>query len=249
MTHKNQERSSTDAAEQNKKLTIYDFGCTDYQIIWQFQQDLVQQRLKNEMPDMLLIGEHPPVITTGRAAKTENILTPQIPIVEIERGGDATYHGPGQLIAYPIIKLPENERDLHAYLRKLEEVLILTLRDFGLWAIRHEGYTGVWVLDQTATSDTAERIIRRPRKIASIGVAVKQWVTYHGLALNVSTDLTPYTQINPCGLPAEVMTSLVAQAGPRAITMAAVKTALAKHFGQVFHYPDVSTHATLLTLR
>lgn len=180
-------------------MKIIDFGLSDYETIWQQQKQLVEKRLLGEIPDTILIGEHPPVITLGRGTHKENILAPQAPVVEIERGGDITYHGPGQLIAYPIILLPEGRRDLHRYLRDLEEAIILTLAEFGIEGTRETAYTGVWI--QTADG---------PRKLASIGVAVKKWVTYHGLALNVNTDLTAFTQMNPCGLSSEVMTSMQA---------------------------------------
>ena len=194
------------------------------------------------MPDMLLLGSHPEVITAGRGGQAENLLNPQVPVIETERGGDVTYHGPGQLIAYPIIKLAPNERDLHAYLRKLEEVQILTLRDFGLWGIRHKGYTGVWVLDQTVESETSEKVIRRPRKIASIGVAVKQWVTYHGIALNIAPRLDRFAQINPCGLAANVMTSMAEQLdrpleSPQAL--ASVRQTFETRFARVFGYQQL----------
>lgn len=184
----------------------------------------MQQRLNGEVPDTLLIGEHPPVITLGRGSHAENLLNPGIPVLEIERGGDVTYHGPGQLIAYPIMLLPEGKRDLHQYLRNLEEVIILTLKEFGIAGERNPGWTGVW-----AKAPESGQLL----KLASIGVSVKKWVTYHGLALNISTDLAAFSQINPCGLQSEVMTSIQALQG-QPVSMDAVKAELIRRFTLVF---------------
>lgn len=206
-------------------LTVSDFQLTDYQTVWDLQKSLVQQRLNSEIPDTLLIGEHPPVITLGRGSHAENLLSPNIPAIAIERGGDVTYHGPGQLIAYPILLLPEGKRDLHQYLRNLEEVIILTLKDFGIEGQRNPGWTGVWANDPKSG---------QLRKLASIGVSVKKWVTYHGLALNVSTDLAAFSQINPCGLQSEVMTSMQTLLGKPA-EMAQIKKSLLQNFQAVFN--------------
>lgn len=205
-------------------LTIHDFGLADYCEIWELQKTLLQQRLAEEVPDTLLLGEHPPVITLGRGSHVQNLLNPTIPVIEIERGGDVTYHGPGQLIAYPILFLPPEQRDLHQYLRNLEEVLILTLAEFGLNGVRNPGWTGVWV-QQPSNAPL--------QKLASIGVAVKKWVTYHGIALNVSTDLTHFRQINPCGLESQVMTSMERCLG-QPIAMADVKASFIQNLHQVF---------------
>lgn len=203
---------------------IEDFGLMDYETVWRMQTDRVQQRLAGEIPDTFLLGEHPPVITVGRGFHAENLLNPTIPVLEIERGGDVTYHGPGQLIAYPIFLLPEAQRDLHRYLRNLEEVILRTLADFGLEGIRNPGWTGAWVKD----SQNGQLL-----KIASIGVAVKKWVTYHGIALNVNTDLTHFRQINPCGLESQVMTSMQALRN-QPVDMDRVKISLIKHSTAVF---------------
>jgi len=175
-------------------MNLLTFTTSDpYEQIWQRQKELVEQRIQEDIPDTLLIGEHPPVITCGRGTHLENLLTPDIPVIEIERGGDVTYHGPGQLVGYPILKLEGKNRDLHGYLRSLEEMLIQTLADFEIQGSTKPGMTGVWVGE---------------KKIASIGVAVKKWVTYHGFALNVNTDLSKFAAINPCGFSSEVMTSM-----------------------------------------
>jgi lipoyl(octanoyl) transferase len=184
----------------------------------------VAARQAGQAPDTLLLVEHPEVITLGRSAKPENLLAPgEIPVVPIERGGDATYHGPGQLVAYPILALRDGERDLHRYLRNLEEAVLRVLADFGLAGIRIAGSTGVWIGETTS-----------PRKLASIGVAVRKWVTLHGLALNVATQLERFAAINPCGFRAEVMTSMERELGGP-IDFDQVKQALADHLGHVLN--------------
>jgi len=175
-----------------------DFDTADYNAIYDQQLTLVRQRQQNACDDTVLMGEHPPVLTVGRGFKTENLLNNSIPIVQIERGGDITYHGPGQLVIYPIIKLEGQQRDLHLLLRQLEEWVILVLNEFGITGFRKPGWTGVWV----TTTEGQER------KIASIGVAVRQWVTFHGIGFNVTTDLTAFKAINPCGLPSQSMVAL-----------------------------------------
>jgi lipoate-protein ligase B len=190
-----------------------------YAEIWQLQKELVEKRIRDEIFNTLLIGEHPPVITCGRGTHAENLLTPDIPIVEIERGGDVTYHGPGQLVGYPILKLEGKNRDLHGYLRSLETLLIQTLAEFQIAGSTKPGLTGVWVDD---------------KKIASIGVAVKKWVTYHGFALNVNTDLTQFSTINPCGLSADTMTSMTAIL-QTVLKVEEVINTLEKHFQILLH--------------
>ncbi|WP_373532637.1 lipoyl(octanoyl) transferase LipB [Vampirovibrio sp.] len=201
-------------------LAIQDFALSDYPTVWTLQKRLVQQRLNEEIPDTLLIGEHPPVITLGRGSHAENLLNPSVPVHAVERGGDVTYHGPGQLIAYPIFHLPVGQRDLHQYLRNLETLIILTLQDFGITGQRNPGWTGVWV----EAPEGGQCL-----KLASIGVSVKKWVTYHGLALNVCTDLAAFSQMNPCGLQSQVMTSMQAVL-KRPISVEAVKERMVAHF-------------------
>ena len=165
------------------------------------QRELAQRRIAREIKnDVLLLVEHPPVITLGRSFHADNIPTPAkvleergVEVHEAERGGDVTFHGPGQLVGYPIFALEEHRRDVHWFLRRLEDALILALDDFGIAAERKPDYTGVW------TSG---------RKIASIGIHVKQWVTWHGFALNVTTDLSYFDLIVPCGIRDVVMTSV-----------------------------------------
>jgi lipoate-protein ligase B len=200
---------------------LLDLGTREFGEVWALQRDLVGKRQRDEIPDTLVLVEHPHVITLGRGTHKENVLAPgDTPIFEIERGGDVTYHGPGQLVGYPIFLLREEERDLHLYLRNLEEALIRTVGRFGIAGERKQGWTGAW---------TAGGV----RKLASIGVAVKRWVTLHGFALNVSTDLTRFSAINPCGLEATIMGSLQSVLD-RPVTLAEVKAVAAAEMGAVF---------------
>jgi lipoyl(octanoyl) transferase len=169
----------------------------DYHQVLDLQDDLVARHLAGEIPDTLLLLEHAPVYTIGRTRDQSSLRQgtrlPH-PVVEINRGGQATYHGPGQLVGYPIVDLRTQGKDLHAYLRMLEEALILTLSDYHIDATRREGMTGVWI---------------GPRKIASLGVGVKKWIAMHGVALNVTPEsLPPFEVITPCGIDGVAMTCL-----------------------------------------
>jgi lipoyl(octanoyl) transferase len=200
---------------------LLDLGTREYGEVWALQRELVAARQRDEIADTLVLVEHPHVITAGRSAHRENLLAIDgIPLFEIERGGDVTYHGPGQLVGYPIFLLRPDERDLHRYLRNLEEALIRAVERFGLAGDRKPGWTGVW------TAGGA-------RKLASIGVAVKRWVTMHGFALNVSTDLGRFAAINPCGLDASVMASVAGELG-RPVPMDEMKAAVRDELGEIF---------------
>jgi lipoyl(octanoyl) transferase len=198
-----------------------DWGRTRYTPAWRRQKDFVARRLAGEVSDTLIFTEHEPVYTIGvRLGAARNLLWDPaelarrgIDLVETNRGGDITYHGPGQIVGYPIIDLTPR-RDLHAYLRFLEQVLINALGSLGLAADRRPGKTGIWL---------------GPRKIAALGVAVKRWVTYHGFALNVNTDLTPFAGIVPCGITDGTVTSVQQELG-RAFDQAEVKQVLASEF-------------------
>lgn len=185
-----------------EKLAAEDWGSLDYLSALERQRSYVQARLVDKRLNTLVFVEHPEVITLGRKrAAQENVLSAgDVPVIQVERGGDATWHGPGQLVAYPIVKLPESKRDAHVMLRALEESLVGLLQDEGLKAMVRPKFTGVWVQDGTGEL----------RKIASIGIAIEGWCTYHGVALNVDCDLSGFAKINPCGLQAEVMTSMKA---------------------------------------
>ena len=201
--------------------SVVDLGTASYRDAWARQLALVEARQKAEAPDTLLLLEHDHVFTLGRRREAEgNVLDAgDVEVIGIERGGDVTYHGPGQLVAYPIVLLREgSERDLHRYLRNLEEAVIATCARFGLAADREPGKTGVW------TSTELGR-----KKLCSMGIACRKWVTFHGLALNVTTDLAYFRRINPCGFESSVMTSMAEQLG--GIDLVAVKTALAEELG------------------
>ena len=203
-------------------LRVLDLGLREFGEVWKQQLELLGARQRDEIDDTLVLVEHPHVITLGRGAKRENLLHPaDTPVFEIERGGDITYHGPGQLVGYPIFKLRDAERDLHLYMRRLEETIIRTLAALGLPAGRRAGWTGVWTVPEPQ------------QKLASIGVAVKKWVTMHGFALNVATDLARFTAINPCGLDAAVMTSASACLG-RAVTLDECKPLVIEAAAEVF---------------
>lgn len=171
---------------------VRDLGRLRYQAAWDLQKQLVEARKKNEISDQLLFVEHPHVITMGRNGKVENLLAGAdvlektgIDYVQINRGGDVTYHGPGQIVGYPILDLREWKRDVVAYVRALEQVMIDALVDLGVPAERSGGCTGVWVGDA---------------KIAAIGIHISRWVTSHGFALNVDNELSYFRYIVPCGL-------------------------------------------------
>jgi lipoyl(octanoyl) transferase len=183
------------------RLLVWDLGRRSYQETLEQQRELCRRRIAGDLADdLLLLVEHEPVITLGRGTRAGSLPTPVadlqrrgIEVHEVERGGDVTYHGPGQLVGYPIVDLRQHREDLHWYLRQLEAVLIHALGRLGVEAERRPGLTGVWT---------------RGRKIASIGIHVKQWVTFHGFALNVSTNLSAFDLIVPCGIQDVVMTSL-----------------------------------------
>lgn len=191
----------------------HDWGLAPYDEIHQLQQRLVLARAADRIPNLLLTGEHPAVITLGRKTPEGDAYPGEVPVVKVERGGEATYHGPGQLVAYPLIHLTKARRDLHTYQRDLEEIGIRTLAEFGIEAGRREGWTGVWT----------------PKgKVQSLGIAVRRWVTWHGLALNVNTDLGPFRAFKPCGLDGAVMTSMAELLGEE-VDFAAVRSALLRH--------------------
>jgi lipoyl(octanoyl) transferase len=176
-------------------LEIIQAGRVPYAEALEWQRELAEDRIAGRLPhDVLLLLEHPPVVTLGRNSHAANLLHASgVDVFEVERGGDVTFHGPGQLVGYPILDLHAYKQDLHWYLRTLEQALIEALRLLDIPAERNPGYTGVWT---------------RGRKIASIGIHVKQWVTWHGFALNVTTDLAHFDRIVPCGIQDVVMTSV-----------------------------------------
>ncbi len=188
------------------RLLVQDLGRGSYAEVLELQRRLCRQRLSGEISeDILLLVEHEPVVTLGRGVRPGSLpLSPQelqergLQVFDVERGGDVTFHGPGQLVGYPIIDLRKHREDLHWYLRKLEAGLINGLARLGVEANTTAGLTGVWT---------------RGRKIASIGIHVKQWVTFHGFAVNVTTDMSYFDLIVPCGIPGVIMTSVSRELG------------------------------------
>jgi len=203
------------------------------------QRQIARDRISGAIPqDILLLVEHPPVVTLGRASKQKHLIaSPEfleskgIELFEVERGGDVTFHGPGQLVGYPIVDLKRHRLDLHWYLRKLEEALINTLADFAIPAERKTAYTGVWT---------------RGKKIASIGVHAREWVTWHGFALNVNTDLSYFDLIVPCGIDGVVMTSLARELGLENVSIQDVRDRVSVKFAEAFDLTAVVTSRSLL---
>jgi lipoate-protein ligase B len=200
-------------------------GRLPYLEAWELQRDLVVRRRTGAIPDALILLEHPPTYTIGRSGTVASVLLDRaareaagIDLIESDRGGDATYHGPGQVVGYPIVDLRARGGDVHRYLREVEEILLRTLADFGLHGQRDGRYTGVWVGDA---------------KVAAIGVKVSGGVTSHGFALNVDPDLEHWAGIVPCGIRDRGVTSLAGLLG-RPPSPARVRASIARHAGEVF---------------
>ena len=211
--------------ESRNILAVADLGVVDYGAALDLQTAMVAARLDDRINDTLLMMEHPHVFTLGRGADERFIVANPhgIPSYRVSRGGQVTYHGPGQLIGYPILKLEGRSRDVTKYLRSLEDAMIDALRQFGLDADRRTGLTGIWIGAQ---------------KIASIGVGIRRWVTYHGFALNVSTDLSFFDSIVPCGIEGCQMTSICKLSG-RQISMREFRASMQESFAQVLGYDTV----------
>ncbi len=208
----------------SRTLTVAWLGQVDYQPALELQNALVSARLRDDVGDLLLLLEHPHVYTLGRGADERFVLNPgDIPVYRVSRGGQVTYHGPGQLIGYPIVKLESAERDVIRYLRQLEQVLIAALAAIGIVAQRRAGLTGVWIGQE---------------KIASIGVGFRRWVSLHGFALNVATDLSFFDAIVPCGIAGCQMTSIVAQRLGN-ITSESIGQIVTNQFATVFGYQHI----------
>ncbi|UCD60033.1 MAG: lipoyl(octanoyl) transferase LipB [Flavobacteriaceae bacterium] len=226
----------------NKKVAIQDLGLKDYKETWDYQELLFQQtvdlKIKNrreqsvlETPNHFLFVEHPHVYTLGKSGDVSNLLVDEEQLsargakfYKINRGGDITYHGPGQIVGYPILDLDNFFTDIHKYLRFLEEMVILTLQEYGLNAERSEGETGVWLDVGTPFA----------RKICAMGVRASRWVTMHGFALNVNADLGYFDLMIPCGIKGKSVTSLNVELGKKEIPMENVKEKLLNHFSKLF---------------
>ena len=208
---------------------LLDLGCIDYEECYKIQKDMVRRRRSGEIGDSLILAEHNEIFTIGRAGEIENVLVSDdllfssgLKVLQVDRGGDITFHGPGQLVAYPIIDLKDSGRDLHSYLRDLEEAAIRFLDDYGVDAGRIQEKTGVWVSG---------------KKIASIGIGASNWVTFHGMSININCDLKFFAMINPCGMHDIEMTSLERIKGQE-IRMMDAKKSIVKHFKGIFRLND-----------
>lgn len=223
-----------------RELWTVPLGRMPYAQALELQRNVARDRISGVIPqDVLLLVEHPPVVTLGRSSKENNLMASPaflaehgIELFEVERGGDVTFHGPGQLVGYPIIDLKRHRQDLHWYLRQLEQALINALAKYGIAGERNSGYTGVWTAG---------------RKIVSIGVHARDWVTWHGFALNVTTDLSYFDLIVPCGISGVVMTSISEETGAAEISSEDVASTVSNAFAEAFRLePVITPLATLL---
>jgi lipoate-protein ligase B len=204
---------------------MYQLGLVEYGEAYRLQKKLHRQRLKGDIPDTLLLLEHPPTVTIGRSGSLENILVSREQLIQegislffIGRGGDVTYHGPGQLVGYPIMDLSRRGKDIHRYVHALEEVLLRTLKDFSIFANRDDSHAGVWVDEE---------------EVAAIGLSIRRWVTMHGFALNINPNIKHFSLINPCGFSNRKATSMSQILG-REVDMEEVAKRLVAHFSDVF---------------
>ncbi len=215
-----------------RDLVYYDLGSVDYKRAWDLQKETSEKRYREEIHDVLYLLEHPHTYTLGKVAEKEHLVGTaeymrknKISVYEIDRGGDKTYHGPGQVVGYPIIDLKDWKQDTHKYLRALEETIIRTCAYYGLTGTRDPKYTGVWIED---------------RKIAAIGIKVSRWITMHGFAFNVNTDLSLFSGIIPCGIADKGVTSLQKEL-KKNIDIREVKSLLVKNFTEVFGYDTMNS--------
>jgi lipoate-protein ligase B len=218
------------------ELLLLDYGTLRYKDAWEVQLSLAEQRAEGAIPDVLMLLQHAPVYTRGRRAKPEELPMGEawyeergIEILDTDRGGLVTYHGPGQLVAYPIVDLAPLGGDVHEYVRGLERVMIGSLAEHGVGAQTIEGLTGVW----TEGPPPGPGVVGAAKKIGSIGIHVSKGITTHGLAVNVDNDLQPFEWVVPCGIQGVAMTSIAAEGGSDA-TVAAFGETVARHFASEF---------------
>ena len=200
---------------------ILDLGLSDYNDTWKLQKKLQSKRILGEIEDHLLLVEHPPVFTLGKNASKQHIInnSEDVSIIQTDRGGNITFHGPGQLVCYPILDLNHYKRSITWYMRELEQLIIDVLGEYGIKASRKKGLTGTWVKD---------------KKIAALGVRISRWVTMHGFSLNINPDLNFYKNIIPCGIKEYGVTSMAKIMGNEVPSMDEVKTKITKHFTKNF---------------
>jgi lipoate-protein ligase B len=214
-----------------RALTYSDLGLIDYKEAWDLQKYIFNLRYQGKIPDVFLLLEHPNTYTLGKVADKKNLIGSEnylnennISVYDIDRGGDITFHGPGQIVGYPIINLNDWEKDTHKYLRALEELIIKTCSKYGINSERNTKYTGVWIEN---------------RKIAAIGIKISRWITMHGFAFNVNTDLSLFTGIIPCGITDKEVTSLQKELS-RPVPVQEVKKLLLENFVEIFGYSKFS---------
>jgi lipoate-protein ligase B len=220
----------------DRELWVAALGLRPYVEALELQRELARARITGELAqDLLLLVEHPPVVTLGRSAKEKHLVVPRaalaargVEVHEVERGGDVTFHGPGQLVGYPIVDLRRHKQDLHWYLRQVEEALIRTVGRYGIRGERNPTFTGVWTAG---------------RKLASIGVHARDWVTWHGFALNVTTDLSYFDLIVPCGIQSVTMTSIERETADAVPALSDVGLTVADAFGEVFSLEPIGIGA------
>ena len=200
---------------------ILDLGLSDYKDTWKLQKKLQSKRILGEIEDHLLLVEHPPVFTLGKNASKKHIInnSEDVSIIQTDRGGNITFHGPGQLVGYPILDLNHYKRSITWYMRELEQLIIDVLGEYDIKASRKKGLTGTWVKD---------------KKIAALGVRISRWVTMHGFSLNINPDLNFYKKIIPCGIKEYGVTSMAKIMGNEVPSMDEVKTKMTKHFTKNF---------------
>ena len=200
---------------------ILDLGLSDYNETWKLQKKLQSKRILGEIEDHLLLVEHPPVFTLGKNASKKHIInnSEDVSIIQTDRGGNITFHGPGQLVCYPILDLNHYKRSITWYMRELEQLIIDVLSEYDIKASRKKGLTGTWVKD---------------KKIAALGVRISRWVTMHGFSLNINPDLNFYKNIIPCGIKEYGVTSMAKIMGNEVPSMDQVKTKMTKHFTKNF---------------
>jgi len=218
---------------------VLELGLIEYQEAYNLQRTLHQQRAEGKIPDVLLLLEHPPTVTIGKSGTLDNVLVSRERLAQegmslffTDRGGDVTFHGPGQLVGYPIVDLRQKGKDLHCYVKKLEEVILRTLRDFSIDGDRDEHHPGVWVNEE---------------EIAAIGLSLRKWVSMHGFALNINIDLKHFSFINPCGFSDRRATSM-SKIVDRIVPVEEVTHSLISHFCDTFDFPYEKSPGVVLPI-